>query len=189
MNKLITILLILFSFGCTKDKQESSITSANIVKLKDSKITKTTTITDNVLTISDELYTLQFKIEKTKINQHNLVLDMKLHKGAHFISPFEKKHFSGKFFMDLGSYKDISFDGDIIETPKAVSRYDGFENIEVIWVHENTTYIQPLKVLSNDDFKVFGRVQFTIELRCSLEQIPFAISYKDGEFMFIDSKC
>ena len=185
MNKSVAILLVLLSFSCANDKQQFS-TSKDIAKME---VQKTTSITNNVTTITDELYTLQFKIEKTKKNQHNLVIDMKLHKGSSFISPFEIKEFKGKFYMNLGSYKDLSFDGNIIETPRAVARYDGFEDASIIWVKENTKYMQPLNILSEDDFEVFGRLKFTIEPRCSLEEIPFAISYIDGKMTFFEPKC
>ncbi len=187
MNKSIAILLTLLSFSCTNDKQQSN-TSKNIAQLEVQK-KKTTSISNTITTITDELYTLQFKIEKTENNQHNLVVDMKLHKESSFISPFETKEFKGKFYMDLGNYKDLSFDGNIIEIPRAVARYDGFEDAPVIWVKENTKYIQPLNILSEDGFEVFGRVQFTIEPRCSLEEIPFTISYIDGKMTFFEPKC
>jgi len=187
MKKVITAVLIILSFACSSDKYQTN-SSIDIVK-SEVKKTKTTSITNDATTITDELYTLQIKIEKTENNQYNLVIDMKLHKGSHFISPFEEKEFSGKFYMNLGSYKDLSFDGNIIETPQAVARYDSFKNEPVIWVKENTTYTQSLNIKSKDDFEVFGRVQFVIEPRCTLEQIPFAISYKDGKFIFIDPKC
>ena len=144
---------------------------------------------NEVLTETDELYTLQIKIEKTENNKHNLIIAIELHNGSSFISPFEKKEFTGKFFMDLGSFDQLAFDGNIIETPRSVATFDPYSKEPVIWVIENTTYKQPLNILSEGDFEVFGRVRFTIEPRCTLEEIPFAISYQDGVMTLKSPKC
>lgn len=179
MNSFITIVLLLLT---ASSSLQHSYNKMEINKIQETKKNET-------LTISEEGYTIQFKIEKTQNNQHNLLVAIELQKGFSYISPFEKKEFKGKFYMDLGSYKDIAFDGNIIETPRSVATLDPFSNESVFWVKENTTYKQPLKILSEGDFEVFGRVIFTIEPKCSLEETPFAISYKNGVMTLIDPKC
>jgi len=189
MNKLIIPFVLLISMSCRIDKKQS-LKAKDIAKLEIPKIS-ISTVENNVKTITDELYTLQFKIEKTENNKHNLVIDIKLHNGSHFISPNATRDFKGKFYMDLGSYKDLSFNGNIIEIPRSVEENDShpFTNGLVNWVRVNTTYTQPLNIQSEDDFEVFGRIRFTIEPRCTLEEIPFAISYKNGVMILIDPKC
>lgn len=147
--------------------------------------------TGEVLNVSDDLYDLQFKIETTSDNNHNLIIGVKLHNGSHFVSPHAKQGFKGKFFMDLGSYTDLEFNGEIIETPKSVEEFDAypFVNRSVNWVRVNTTYKQPLQVKSTKDFEVFGRIRFTIEPRCTLEEIPFSISYNSGKLKIKEAKC
>lgn len=189
MNKLILTLIVLIALSCKIDEKQPVKTN-NITKLEIAK-TNTPTVEDNVITITDELYTIQFRIKKTKNNSHNLVIDMQLHNDSYFISPNATRDFKGKFYMDLGSYKNLSFDGAIIETPRSIQEYDPhpFTDGLVNWVHENTTYTQPLKIISETDFEVFGRVKFTIEPRCTLEEIPFAIAYKNGAMFLINSEC
>ena len=150
-----------------------------------------TPYTDEVLTISDDLYDLQIKIEATEDNTHNLIVDIKLHKGSHFISPYARRDFTGKFFMDLGSNTDLSFAGELIETPRSVEEFDlhPFVGGSVNWVRVNTTYKQPLQLKTQGDFEVFGRIRFTIEPRCSLEQISFSISSKSGKMQIKEAKC
>ena len=177
MNILLTMILLSVTFSTQQSQNETETT-----KIEESK-------TSEALTINDELYTLQFKIEKTENNKHNLIVAIELHDGSSFISPFEKKEFKGKFYMDLGGYDQITFDGSIIETPRSVAIFDGFSFEPVIWVKENTTYKQPLNILSKDNFEVFGRVRFTIEPRCTLEEIPFAIKYQDGIMTLYSPKC
>jgi hypothetical protein len=185
MNKLITLLIVLFiSIGCTSDKKK--ITAAlETEKIKETKISKDFT------TIKDTEYTLHFEIENTNIQKPILVISIELHNGSYFVSPHAKRDFKGKFYMDLGSYTHLDFEGDIIETPRSVEEIDEhpFVNGTINWVRENTTYKQQLNIKSEEDFEVYGRVRFTIEPRCTLEEIPFIISYKNGVITFIEPKC
>ncbi|GGK50315.1 MULTISPECIES: hypothetical protein [Flavobacteriaceae] len=87
--------------------------------------------------------------------------------------------------MDLGSYKDLNFNGTIIKTPLSVVE----KASQVNWVRENTTYKRPLKVKSKYDFEAFGRIRFTIEPRCTLEEIPLGIICKDGILKITSPKC
>ncbi len=158
--------------------------SREIVKIDNSEIIKG-------FTIKDKDYTLRFDIEKTKDQQPILVIAFELHNGAHYISPNAQRDFTGKFYMDLGSYTHLDFEGDIIETPRSIEEFDPhpFAGGLVNWVRVNTTYKQPLLVKSQDDYKVFGRLRFTIEPRCTLEEIPFAIFYQNGVMELISPKC
>jgi hypothetical protein len=189
MNKSITILLLLLGYSCANDKQQNNA-SKDIAYLEESK-TAMPSIKNETLNITDELYNLQIKIETTENNKHNLVVAIELLNGSHFISPYAKRDLKGKFYMDFGGFDNLAFDGNIIETPRSVEEFDEhpFTNGLVNWVRVNTTYKQPLNILSEDDFEVFGRIQFTIEPRCTLEEIPFAISYKDGVMKLFSPKC
>jgi hypothetical protein len=72
----------------------------------------------------------------------------------------------------------LQTNGAIIETPLSkVDENEGFVKL----VRENTYYKQSLKVLTNENFEVSGHIQFTIEPRCTLEKIPFILSYVDGK--------
>ena len=186
MNKLITLLLLVLSFNYANDKHQTN-TSKDIVKIEEPK----TIITSEVLNITDELYNLQIKIEATENNKHNLVVAIELHNDSYFISPNATRDFKGKFNIDLGSYDKLDFNGNLIETPRSVEEFDKhpFTNGLVNWVRVNTIYKQSLNVMSEDNFEVFGRIQFTIEPRCSLEEIPFALSYQNGVIKIYSPKC
>jgi len=145
----------------------------------------------NGFTINDEDYTLYFDLENADSQHPILIISIDLHNNSHYISPNAKRKFKGKFYMDLGSYTNLGFKGSMTETPLSVEEFDShpFVNGTVNWVIENTTYKQVLEIKSINDFEVFGRVQFTIEPRCTLEEIPFAISYQNGVIKFIEPKC
>lgn len=183
MKKLTLLAFLLLSSYFSKSQDQTRI-NQEITKIE--KIKK-----NNGFTIYDQEYTLHFEIENTNNQKPILVISMKLHNNSHYISPFAKRDFKGKFYMDLGNYTHLDFDGDIIETPRSIEEFDPhpFVNGTVNWVRVNTIYRQPLQIKSITNFDVFGKLRFTIEPRCSLEEIPFAISYKNGVFKIKDIEC
>lgn len=183
MNKSIVLLIILI-FNCISDKKKELM-----VLSENNKPSKIKGIND-FTTVYDKDYTLHFEIKNAKSNPQ-LVISIKLHNNSYFVSPYAKRDFKGKFYMDLGSYKHLNFKDDIIETPRSVEEFDShtFVNGVVNWVRVNTTYKQSLHIKSQEDFVVFGRVRFTIEPRCTLEEIPFGLSYQNGVITLIDPKC
>lgn len=179
MKSFVTIVLLLFSVNTFSQQFQNKF---GITKMEE-------TYKDENLTIMDDLYTLQFKIEKTENNKYNLIVAIALFKGSTFISPLEEKEYRGKFFMDLGSYDQLTFDGNIKETPPSAATFDSLSNENINWVKVNTSYTQPLNILSEGNFEVFGRVKFTIEPHCTLEEIPFALIYQDGVMKIKPPKC
>ncbi|MCK5638528.1 MAG: hypothetical protein KAH67_07435 [Flavobacteriaceae bacterium] len=184
MNILTTSLVLLLSFTISISEQQTKTILQETVKIESLESFKE-------FTVNDKDYTLHFKIENADNQNPTLVIAIELYNESYYISPNAKRDFSGKFNMDLGSYNNLNFKGDVIETPRSIEEYDShpFTNGLVNWVHVNTTYKQSLQLKTKEKFVVFGRVQFTIEPRCTFEEIPFAISYKDGEMKFIDPKC
>ena len=176
MNKFILplTLLILFSFT---NKQPNTKTSSK----------KTTTISNGLYKV-DNLYDLKINIETTKDNIQYLVVSIILKKDSYFVSPNDNNNFSGKFNLDLGNYQNVVFDGTIIETPLSIKKTNT-NNITVNNINVNTVYKQKLAIGLNPDFEVFGRVQFTIEPRCTYEEIPFKIIYKNNKMTITEAIC
>jgi hypothetical protein len=183
MNKLTTLIVLLLGISFSTSQQQPTTTQESF-KIDKPKVIKG-------FTINDDDYTVHFNLENTDTKKPVLVIAIELHNGSQYISPFAKRAFKGKFYMDFGSYKDVTFNGNIIETPRSVEEIDAhpFVNGSVNWVRVNTTYKQSLKILSQEDFEVFGRVRFTIEPRCTLEEIPFAISFKNGVMKIFSPEC
>lgn len=182
MNTFKTLFLILVSISLTSYSQQSNeiVATLNIENSLKADFPRP----------NEAPYNIMFNIETTDNNSF-LVISMELNNDSFFVSPNAKRDFKGKFYMDLGSYTDIDFDGAIIETPLSVEEVDShpFVNGTVNWVRENTTYKQALKFKSKGDFEVFGRVRFTIEPRCTLEEIPFGITSKNGVLKITSPKC
>lgn len=183
MNNLITLTFVLltFSFSTTQP-----LTGANTKLIETEK-----PITFKDFSVKHKDYTIYFSLEKVKEQQHTLVVKMDLHNDSYFVSPNSKRDFKGKFRGDFGSTENIEFYGDFQETPLSVEEFDThpFVRGTVNWVREDTTYKQQLRLNTQDNFQVYGRIIFTIEPLCTLEQIPFSLVYEDGELFFVDAKC
>jgi len=92
--------------------------------------------------IATEPYKIDIQINEAWKNEYQLVIKMELQKGAHFVSPNAKRDFKGKFFMDLGSYEHLAFDGILVETPRSVEEIDPhpFVGGPVNWVRKYYLY-------------------------------------------------
>ena len=190
MKQFLTLVLYLITLSCSQKDATSNEIAINNLEKEDSTTTPFLLLTNEVLTINDELYKLQIYVE-TRDNIHQLVFNMQLFKNSYFVSPNAKRDFKGKFYYDFGSYENVEYTGKVIETPLSKEIYDShpFTNGLVNWVRVNTSYKQPFYVKVEKEFKVFGTVRFTIEPRCSLEEIPFTLIYKNGKFSVTASKC
>jgi len=185
MNKLTTIAFVLLSITFSMSQQQSEKTIENSVTVQPE--------TFEEVIVDKKEYTLKISIENTDNKNLVLVIEMVLKNDAHFVSPLEKKDYKGKFHFDFGSYKDLEFEGEVSESPRSVAKvlYPNYTSKRegTLWITENTIYKQALNLKTTNDFEVYGRVQFTIEPTCTFEETPFAISYKDGKFTFVDPKC
>ena len=179
------VTLSLTAFGFMKNNSFKEVQNCSVVtKIEDPKDVNYFT------TFKDKDYTLHFEIDNSE-SKPSLIISILLHNDSYFVSPHAKRDFKGKFYMDLGNYSNLDFDSEIIETPQSVEEIDShpYVNGTVNWVRKNTIYKQPLNIKTQEDFTVFGRVQFTIEPRCTLEVMPFGISYENGKMRLIDPKC
>jgi len=183
MNKLIIIALFVLSNSFDTNQQQTERTPEII------KIEKPETFKE--FTVKDQDYTLHFAIEKTLDQKQTLVIAIELHSDTYYLSPNAKKDFTGTFYMDLGSYKNLGFEGNFIEYALSAKEINSQSFVEdtVDWLRVKTIHKLALQLKTQEEFIVYGRLQFTIEPQNTFKEIPFAISYKDGEMVFIDPKC
>ena len=179
MNKSLLILLLIINVTLHPSNQSSQ---------EDNNI-----LENEMITVNHEYYDLQIKVEKIN-NKNNLVVNLKPKNNSFFMSPYEEQEALGKYYMDLGSYINLSFDGCNIESPSSKKEFGPQKfpiefGKDIKWISDETTYSQPLKLETKDDFQVFGRIKFTIEPSCTLEIIPFAIRYKNGKMSVFKPNC
>jgi len=128
------------------------------------------------LVYNDELYTVVLRVDKQKNGEHLMTIEMQLKKDAYYVSPNAKGNFSGRFTIVWTDARHLNRDQALIEIPLSVKEFERPVNL----VRVNTTYKQSLQVLSDTEFDASGYLQFTIEPRCTLEKVPFRLSYKKG---------
>jgi hypothetical protein len=173
-NLFFGLLLLSFNYNCAEVNSQDM---AQNTKAVDSVYVGPTHFSDDLVR-EDPLYTAIVRVDKQSYKEHLLSIQMNLKKDGYFVSPTEPGSFTGKFTIVLTEPQHLQTNGAIIETPLSkVDENEGFVKL----VRENTHYKQSLKVLTNENFEVSGHIQFTIEPRCTLEKIPFILSYVDGK--------
>ena len=173
-NLFYGLLILLFNYSCTNVHSQEI---ASIANTQDSVYVSPTHFSDDLVR-DDALYTSIIRVDKQENDEYLFTVQMYLKKNAYFVSPNEHKNFSGKFTIVITEPQKISANGTITELPlSTVDKNEGFVHL----VRKNTTYKQTLKVLSEEDFEASGYIQFTIEPRCTLEKIPFVLSFVNGK--------
>lgn len=128
-------------------------------------------------------YTIHFEIAENETGQAVLTIDLNLAEGSHYVSPYSSNRFSGRFGVSFAEESELDLEGSFTETPRSYEMYDPhpFVKAMVNWVRVDTRYEYPLQINANGDFETVGMVQFTIEPRCTFEQIPIVIKRKAGK--------
>lgn len=178
-NVFFGLLLFSFNYNCAEVNSQDM---AQNTKAVDSVYVGLTHFSDDVVR-EDALYTTIIRVDKQINDEYVLSIQMNLKNGSFFVSPTAKGNFSGKFTIVLPETDQLQLSGIILETPLSKEEFDPhpFVNGPVNWVRENTNYKQTIKVSSKKDFEVMGYLQFTIEPRCTLEKVPFILSYVNGK--------
>lgn len=127
-------------------------------------------------------YDLAFTLEQASDNSYTLVTTVKLHGGSYYGSPNCTRDLKGKFHVELADQKRIVLAEGMKEVALAVEEvyYHPFVHGQVEWVRVDTRYEQRLTVTTREDLEVEGLYRFTIEPRCTMEEIPFVIRQRGG---------
>lgn len=164
MNKLILLISIVVVMSFNSDDQQLQIEISS-----QEKIIK-----------KEEPYGIKFQVKKLKSNTYNLIIDMKLQKDAHYVSPNSKGNYTGIFTMILEDNKKIHMNGKFSESPQSKESADPWSGNPINFVREDTTHKQQFTTSNTNDFEVSGYIQFTIEPQCTLEKVHFKIVQKSG---------
>lgn len=186
MRIYITSFLIVFLvLGCNSEKKTVKAIAKN--ETPSPKIVNL--IEGPMVNLSSSPYDIAIKIDKEKKNIYSLDIEMLLHNGSFFVSPNSERDFKGKFSIDIEKNNDLESISELIEMPLSQEIFDPhpFVNGYVNWVKVNTNYKQLFLRTSDKNFKVGGVVRFVIEPRCTLEEIPFIITYENGKMWIMQN--
>ena len=136
-------------------------------------------------------YDLDFELEKRADDKYDLITSMKLFGGSFYVSPHSTRDFTGKFRIEIAPNDSLKMGDDFKETPRSKEVIDPhqFVNGPVNWVKEDTKYEHRLNVKSQEDFDIGGKIIFTIEPKCTLEEIPLMFKYRSGVLTVEKWKC
>lgn len=185
MHKLILTTTLFICLSCNTNETTVQPTENNPVSIQELKYRK-------ALIIEESDYSIKIEVINQKTEHPSLLMSMTLKDGAYYASPLTEENLTGKFYYDFGEYVNLEFFNTVIETPLSTNRTNKTtSNItDPYWaIKTNTTYEQELTLKTDKDFEVMGRVQFTIEPRCTFEIIPFGIKYENGEYKMFSPKC
>ncbi|MFD0963413.1 hypothetical protein [Pseudofulvibacter geojedonensis] len=181
MKYYLTIILITLFISCNKDTNQS----VKIVEtIKSEKKINNSTLPAKK---NKAPYELKLDLEKVNDSSYYLTAKMMLLKGAHYVSPYSKKSFKGKFNLTINPNNKIKVDDFLLSVPD--SETQSIINGSLDWVKVNTIYKQQFFVNPKDNFTATGFVQFVIEPRCTFEKIPFSIIQKDGHIRIQTDGC
>lgn len=187
MKNTIFLFLLSLTVACT-EKVQNTLTESTPPVLKVSMYD--IPLNDRKAAIGHP-YDLTIKVEKTVDDQFDLITNMKLFGGSFYISPHATGDFKGKFNIEIAPSDDLEMGGEFTETPRSKEVIDQhpFVNGPVNWVKEDTRYEHRLNVKSQEDFDIGGKIIFTIEPKCTLEEIPIMFKYRSGTLTVEKWKC
>lgn len=127
-------------------------------------------------------YDLAFTLEQAGDNTYTLVTTMKLYGGSYYASPNCPRDLKGKFHVEVEDQERIVLAEGMKEIPLAMEGvyHHPLVHGQAEWVRVDTRYEQGLTVTTLEDLEVVGSYRFTIEPRCTLEEIPFVIRQRGG---------
>ncbi len=184
------IIGLLLGLGCNPNTQKQERVMASVLPQQAEDLLQEA-IEERIGTPIEKPYEIKLKMIPEKKDTYILQVRMLLKDGAYYVSPNSRRDFKGTFGIHMNDKQKLKPIDALIETPISVEEFDThpFVNGYVNWVRENTTYTQRLQRTTNANFKISGLIRFTIEPNCTLEQIPFIISYDQGEMKIEIDQC
>lgn len=159
MLKLILLTLVTASLSCSNGQNFS---------------------TDETVTFPpSEPYSVELSVEKITANEFKLITIIKLD-SISYILPISNTTMSGIFKVMINDSTMLNSDHQLIEHSCPVVTNFIWSNSPQKVIKGYVEYDQNISVLSNSDFTIHGVIQFVIEPRCTLEKIPFILSFEKG---------
>ncbi len=136
--------------------------------------------TQSKFTVNDDLYSLEISLERVEDNVYDLVAVIDFKEDGYTASPMSDKNYTGAFKMDLSRNPNVSWSSDLEETPNSQQLWGLKDQEPGDWIRERTTYSRVFRVYGNQDFDAGGKISFTIEPRCTFEEIPLMLKQQAG---------
>lgn len=195
MNYLLSVFLLFTFTGCNLAPQQFTLSSTSCSP----EISSTVSTPSVDLFFSNwnqqtenkkaEPYHLNLQIEQTTPNEFTFIISMELAKDSYYISPYSDGNFTGKFGSCLDQNVHLKPIGKMKEFPRSKETKNPWGDFMVNFVYDNTLYEQKFTFNPEEDFNVDGHIHFTIEPRCTFEEISYTITNKSGKITVAKKQC
>jgi hypothetical protein len=179
MNTFLALILLFTVTACGSDKQHSG----QQVEPSSEPIPVA------ACAAIEDPYSIDLNIEKSENDDYNLIVSLELDEGSYFYSPFTSDFFKGNFTIIIDDTANLNLSETILESPASELSKDRSGSHPVNIVTENTTYTQQIMLANTADFEVSGKIRFVIEPKCTMEEIPFYITYRSGKMVITKNGC
>lgn len=129
---------------------------------------------------SIEPYSLEFSVIKVSATEFKLVTVIRID-SLSYMMPISNTTMSGIFKTSINDSVFLNSNYKLVEHGCPVVTNFVWSNAPQKVINGYVEYNQKISVISTKDFVTTGVIQFVIEPRCTLEKIPFTISYVNGE--------
>jgi len=137
------------------------------------------TSADNFNTI-EESYSIELSVEKINDTEFKLVTKIRLDSMS-YMAPISNSTMSGIFKININDSIYLNSNHKLIEHACPIITNYVWINAPYKVILGYVEYDQKLSLVSSTSFVTSGVFQFVIEPRCTLEKIPFTLSYKNGD--------
>ncbi|MEO1450915.1 MAG: hypothetical protein AAFV07_15405 [Bacteroidota bacterium] len=145
-------------------------------------------ITQPVVQLEDQGFDLGLEIVETNGKQASLNVSLKMDEDSYVISSYSTDDIYGHFEISLTESPHLFGGNPMAEIPASVEEFDPVIKQSVRFIRQETTFQQPLEVLSEDDFVAEGKIEFVLEPRCVPYDVTFTISQQDGKLKVVKTK-
>uniref|UniRef100_UPI00404A32C4 hypothetical protein n=1 Tax=Flavobacterium sp. TaxID=239 RepID=UPI00404A32C4 len=179
MKNVIFFFCLLIMLSCKVNTNTESI----FAQIPESELNSQTNYNSN---LPAEPYELKLNTHQLSNTIYDLEITILLYNDAYYASSNAKKDLKGKFTFFIESNDSFILKKNLTETPLTNKKYISSTNDKGLtsWIGVDTSYKQNIEITTQEDFQVNGYIQFTIEPRCTFENIPIIISYKKDFLKF-----
>lgn len=131
--------------------------------------------------ITKQEFDVNFRLDELKGDKYSLSVSLQFENEAFVISPFSQDSVYGHLSLTIPPSENLVINKSLTEIPPSIPEIDPIINQPVRFVKDHTTYQKALKVISQNDFKVSGVVEFVLEPICVPYDVHFTIIQKDGK--------
>lgn len=136
-------------------------------------------------------YSVRFNVEKTSSNSYIIFTDIVSKGNTHFVSSNSSGELNDKFKIEIKDNNLVKIEENLIEiyTTTNENELNSFVGSFINSTDSKTTYKQKMIVNSEEDFTIYGTIQFMLPNKSKLEKTGIVIKQYNGELVIFTDQC